>query len=53
MNQILFSIIIPLYNKSKWINDTINCVLNQTEKNFEIIYKPSTLYLHLYIIIKA
>lgn len=37
MNQILFSIIIPLYNKSKWINDTINCVLNQTEKNFEII----------------
>jgi glycosyltransferase involved in cell wall biosynthesis len=32
-----FSIIIPLYNKEKHIKDTLNSVLSQTNKNFEII----------------
>lgn len=32
-----FSIIIPLYNKEKHIKDTLNSVLNQTFKNFEVI----------------
>lgn len=32
-----FSVIIPLYNKEKYIEDTIKSVLNQTFKNFEII----------------
>lgn len=33
----LFSIIIPLYNKEKYIKDTINCVLQQTIANFELL----------------
>lgn len=33
----MFSIIIPLYNKAKHIGDTINSVLNQSFKSFEII----------------
>lgn len=37
MEQILFSVIIPLYNKQDYITRTINSVLNQTYKNFEII----------------
>lgn len=32
-----FSVIIPLYNKEKYIKDTITSVLNQTFTNFEII----------------
>jgi glycosyltransferase involved in cell wall biosynthesis len=32
-----FSVIIPLYNKEKYIEATINSVLNQTFKDFEII----------------
>jgi len=32
-----FSIIIPLYNKEDYIQDTLDSVLNQTFKNFEII----------------
>lgn len=32
-----FSIIIPLYNKEKYILDTINSVLNQTFTDYEII----------------
>jgi glycosyltransferase involved in cell wall biosynthesis len=33
----LFSIIIPLYNKAQYIQYTIQSVLNQTYQNFEII----------------
>ncbi|WP_285815951.1 glycosyltransferase family 2 protein [Thomasclavelia cocleata] len=37
MSEVLFSIIIPLYNKAEWIEKTIECVLSQVEKNYEII----------------
>ncbi len=32
-----FSIIIPLYNKEKYIQNTLNCVFNQSFTNFEVI----------------
>lgn len=32
-----FSVIIPLYNKESFIEKTLECVLNQTFKDFEII----------------
>ena len=32
-----FSIIIPVYNGEKYIYNTINSVINQTYKNFELI----------------
>lgn len=35
--QPLVSIIIPLYNSEKYIKETINCLLNQTYNNIEII----------------
>lgn len=31
-----FSIIIPVYNASKYIKDTLNSIFNQTYKNFEV-----------------
>ena len=31
------SIIIPYFNKKKFINKTIKSILNQTYKNFEVI----------------
>ena len=37
MVSIFFSIIIPLYNKAKYIENTIQSVLKQTFKNFEVI----------------
>lgn len=37
MVQNYFSIVIPLYNKEKYIGDTVCSVINQTYKNFEII----------------
>ena len=37
MEQILFSIIIPSYNKQNYISRAINSVLNQTYQNFEVI----------------
>ena len=33
----MISVIIPLYNKEKSITDTVNSVLNQTFKDFELI----------------
>lgn len=36
-NNIYFSIVIPLYNKEKYISKTLLSVLNQTFKEFEII----------------
>ncbi|KAA5535294.1 glycosyltransferase family 2 protein [Paenimyroides baculatum] len=32
-----FSVIIPLYNKEKYIQNTLNCVFNQSFYNFEVI----------------
>lgn len=37
MNNIRFSIIVPLYNKENTILDTINSVLSQTYQDFELI----------------
>lgn len=37
MRKIEFSIIIPLYNKEKYITHTVQSVLNQTFQNFELI----------------
>lgn len=36
-NRPLFSIIIPLYNKEIFIENTLKCVLNQTFVNFEVL----------------
>lgn len=36
-NKILFSIIIPIYNRDEFIHKTISSVLEQTYSNFEII----------------
>ena len=33
----LVSVIIPVYNKRKFIKDTIDSVINQSYQNFEII----------------
>lgn len=33
----MISVVIPLYNKGKSIAQTLNCVLNQTYKDFEVI----------------
>jgi len=35
--MVLFSVIIPLYNKEDYIENTLKSVFNQTYKNFEII----------------
>ncbi len=37
MNSIFFSIVIPLYNKEKYIKRTLQSVVNQTFSNFEMI----------------
>ena len=36
-NKVKVSIIVPVYNASKFLNDTINTVLNQTYENWELI----------------
>lgn len=35
--NIFFSIIIPIYNKAEYVTDTLNSVLNQSYKNYEIL----------------
>ncbi|MFX1573980.1 MAG: glycosyltransferase family 2 protein [Promethearchaeota archaeon] len=37
MNNKLVSVIIPTYNRSSFIKETINSVINQTYQNFEIL----------------
>jgi len=37
MTTILFSVVIPLYNKEKYIVETLESVLNQTYTNYEVI----------------
>lgn len=37
MNLIFFSVVIPLYNKEKYIKRTLDSVINQTFTDFEII----------------
>ena len=37
MNNSLISIIIPLYNREKLITETLNSIINQTYKNWEVI----------------
>lgn len=34
----MVSIVIPMYNSEKYIGETIQCILNQTYKNWEIIF---------------
>lgn len=36
-DEIVFSVVIPLYNKERYILNTLNSVLNQRYKNFEIV----------------
>lgn len=38
MNKELVTIIIPVYNASKFLNETINSILEQTYTNFELIF---------------
>ena len=35
--MIKFTIILPVYNSSSTINDTINSILNQTYENYELL----------------
>lgn len=37
MDNLKCSVVIPIYNAERYIENTINSVLNQTEKNFELI----------------
>lgn len=37
MNNLFFSVVIPLYNKEKYIKRTLDSVLNQTFTDFEIV----------------
>lgn len=37
MNEIRVSVIIPVYNAERYLSDTLDCVINQTLKEIEII----------------
>jgi len=41
LNTPLVSICIPVYNGEKYINETIDCCLNQSYKNIEIIFSDN------------
>ena len=38
MDNPLISVVIPSYNQAKYVADNINSILQQTYKNFEIIF---------------
>lgn len=38
MNEEMVSIIIPVFNSEKYLEDTINCIINQTYQNYEAIF---------------
>ena len=38
MNDILISIVVPVYNSEKYLDDCINSLLNQTYDNIEILF---------------
>ena len=37
MHEVMVSVVIPLYNKSQWIEQTLMSVSNQTYSNWECI----------------
>ena len=37
MKANLISVIMPVYNASRYLHDTVNCLLAQKNKNFELI----------------
>ena len=37
MNEPLVSIVVPVYNGEKYLEETLNILKNQTYKNFEVI----------------
>ena len=37
MNEPLVSIVVPVYNGEKYLEETLNVLKNQTYKNFEVI----------------
>ena len=37
MTNMLFTIVIPLYNKEKYIRQTVDCVLSQTIEDYELL----------------
>ena len=48
MNKNLVSIITPMYNSGKFIKDTIDSVLNQTYKEWEMIIATAKEFIKLY-----
>ena len=36
-NKLFFSVVIALYNKENYIENTLKSVLNQSYKNFEVV----------------
>ena len=36
--EVLISIVVPVYNSEKYIQETIQCILDQTYQNWEIIF---------------
>lgn len=50
--MILVSIIMPVYNSEKYVEHAVNCLLEQTEKNIEVILVDdgSTMRLGKYVI---
>ena len=38
MNEVLASVIVPVYNDEKWLSLCIKSILRQSYKNLEIIF---------------